>query len=207
MNASDTAVSLYLMDWHGHLLSHDPMRDIFSVAPFSPGKLPDLTIRAPKDFSLPTEIHFAKHISMPKLFPTCIMNDAGEGYVSLFFPHTQRYLTSLPAPEQQEQAPIRAMAVHGWEKFIPFTPTALRGLSLLMLPELCSITSEDGNIVSALTINNRSNIGFIDNKNIKISENIHVFEKIGILKTGESKKISFKNLNEELKMDFFITIK
>ncbi|MBR0558914.1 hypothetical protein [Neokomagataea anthophila] len=179
MKNSAAATSLYLMDWHGHFLSHDPMRDRFSVSPFNPGILPDLTINAPKHFSLPTDIQFIKHISMPKPFPTCIMDDAGGGYVSLFFPQKQRYLTCLPIPEQQEQAVIRAEFVHGWEKFIPFTPAALRGLSLLMLPELYSIISKDGRPVSALTLHPHSNIGSIDGFNISIVDNIRNFDLIG----------------------------
>ncbi|WP_068171412.1 hypothetical protein [Neokomagataea thailandica] len=195
MNISDADISLYFMDWHGHLLSHDPMRDIFSLMPFTPGLLPHLTTKVPSPRSLPAEVRFIKHTSMPKPFPTCSMVDAEDGYVALFFPHRQRYLTCLPAPEQHEQAPIRAEFVQGWEKLIPFTATALRGLSLLMLPQRCAITSEHGSIIAPLTINPRSNIGLMDTHNIYTSKNINTFEDIGNLQLGDYKEISLNTLD------------
>ncbi|GBR53805.1 hypothetical protein AA106555_1445 [Neokomagataea thailandica NBRC 106555] len=193
MNATDKSLSLYLMDWHGNLLSHDPFRDDFTVSPFTPGILPDLTLQVPSPFSLPSTINFVKHTSMPKAFPPCILEDAEQGYVSLFSTQTKQYLTCLPAPEQNKQAVIRANSVQNWERLIPLSQAAFRGLSLLMLPNVCAITSQDGTPIPALTIQPRSNIALMNGNEFSIIDNINSLSEIGLMNKGQTKNISLIN--------------
>lgn len=192
MNTPDMTVQFCLMDWHGNLLTHDPMTDDLALTAMTPGTLPDLTVKTSAPFTLPTAATLIKHVSMPKAFPQLVMTNAGSGYVALFSPPSQHYLTCVPAPEHEKKAVIRADYILNWEKLIPLTHTAFRGLSLLMLPNFCAISHPDGSPVSALKMHHQSNIGIIDTYNVPLADNLSALDIVGQLAPGQAADITLK---------------
>jgi len=191
MNATPFLTRLWFMDWHRQVLSHDPLRDDFSQAPFQPGIHPGLSVQLSVPLILPCDVVLEKRVSMPRPLPRFEMQAAPNGLVCFQVKDKGTYLKSARFPGGGE---VVATSPHvaGWETFLPMSENFLRGLSALLVPQAATLTDpQTGEHLSPIQLH----IGFlgeISGKRISLAKNASTIEHLGSLSAGQTADITFQ---------------
>lgn len=181
---------LWFMDWHGRVLDHDPISDYFSPTPFQPGVYPGISAKIALPLNLPCDITFEKRVSMPRPLPVFEALDAGNGLIIFQEKELKTFLISAPVPGTGRIG-TDSTNPGEWERFLPMTEDAMRGLSTLLVSQTASLIDvETGKVLSAI----RPGEGFLwvlGDTSIPLTANIQNIEQIGRLPARHEAEISF----------------
>lgn len=191
MNATPSLTRLWFMDWHGRVLSHDPIRDDFSQAPFEPGIHPSLSAQLPVPLHLPCSVALEKRVSMPRPLPRFEMQAAPNGLVCFQVEDKGTYLKSARFPQGGEVV-ATSPQIAQWEYFLPMSENFLRGLSALLVPQAATLTNpQTGEAFSVIQLHSGF-IGEINGKRLSLVKNTSAIEQLGSLAAGQTADISFQ---------------
>lgn len=190
MSEHPSLTRLWFMDWHGWVLSHDPVQDFFSPAPFKPGIHPGVSALVPASLELPHDVFFEKRVSMPRPFPKLEMLPAPDGLVYFRMKEQNTYLKSDPA-SGKGQIVTDSRNKAGWERFLPMTADLLRGLSTMIVPQAATLTDTQSGETFPLLQLRSGFIGDLGGKRMSLTKSIQAIEQLGRLQAGHKADISF----------------
>lgn len=178
---------LWFMDWYGWMLDHDPLKDAVTRNLFQPGRLPGLSAVVPAPLVLPCRPLMQKRVSMPRPFRELELQEWPDNRVVFFVPKTATYLRSVPvAPSFVDYLPAEP---GGWETFLPLTLDMLRGLSLLMTPDMLKLEDEAGVFLPAPVFAEEMTLRFGD-RFLPLHHNTPVLTQIGQIMPGDTAQLS-----------------
>lgn len=196
MNATPSLARLWFMDWHGRVLSHDPIRDDFSQAPFEPGIHPGLSAQLSVPLHLPYSVALEKRVSMPRPLTRFEMQAAPNGLVCFQVKDKSTYLKSIPSRHGGEVV-TTSPQIAQWESFLPMSENFLRGLSALLVPQAATLTDpQTGEAFSAIQLHSGF-IGEINGKRLSLVKNTSAIEQLGCLAAGQTADISFQEEGQD----------
>lgn len=178
---------LWLMDWYGWMLDHDPLRDVPTRTPFQPGRLPGLSAVVPATFQLPCRPFMEKRVSMPRSFPELEMQELPQNRVAFLVPKTGTYLRIAPIPTSSVD--YLASRPLGWETFLPLTMEMLRGLSLLMTPDALRLENDTGTFLPTPVFIEEMTLRFGD-RDLPLFLNTAALIQIGQIMPGHTARIA-----------------
>ncbi|WP_206034379.1 hypothetical protein [Gluconobacter kondonii] len=187
MTETPPTLRLWFMDWFGWMLDHNSVRDALDRTPFQEGRLPGLSTAVPLPFQLPCRPVLEKRISMPRPFPEMEMQEFLPNRVVFFIPRTGTYLRSSPlGPE-----PVDFLAPEpgGWEIFFPMTVEMLRGLSLILKPNIVKLQDDAGHDLPTPTLQQGFMLQFGD-RHLPLFLNTTALIQIGQIMPGATAKIA-----------------
>lgn len=188
MSAPPSLTRLWFMDWHGRVLSHDPIRDDFAAASFQPGIHSGLSALVPFPLNLPCDVTLEKRVSMPRLLPELEMLSAPNGLVCFQAKGTGHYLKSVPGGGE---VVIHSSNLADWEYFLPMSEDFLRGLSALLVPQAATLTdTQTGQNLPPLQLQPGC-IGEMDGTRLSLAKNTQAIEQLGRLPAGQTEDIPF----------------
>ncbi|MEJ5155548.1 hypothetical protein WH240_10280 [Gluconobacter wancherniae] len=153
MNLTSPSTRLWIMDWHGWMLDHDPVSDSYARSPFRPGYYPGLSFIAPADFSLPCPLVAEKSISMPRALPQLTMIETPRSpLVALSRQKPESLVTCAPVPGARGEVHFNATVLNDWEMFLPMTGNMVRGLGILMEASASTMSYADGTPCDQLVV-------------------------------------------------------
>ncbi|MXV45131.1 hypothetical protein GS501_08790 [Saccharibacter sp. 17.LH.SD] len=141
MSDSTLLTHLWLLDWFGHIIDHDPIRDELIRRPFTPYNYPDLFALAPLPLKLPATAMLRKRSTLPRAFPDLEMVDAGDNLIGLRVKERNSWFSINP---RNELTHFNAASLMGWEKFSPLTIEMFNGLSALIDRNSSAILDSEG---------------------------------------------------------------
>lgn len=196
MSEAPSLTRLWFMDWHGRVLSHDPIRDDFSQAPFEPGIHPGLSAQLPVPLHLPCNVALEKRVSMPRPLPRFEMQAAPNGLVCFQVKDKSTYLKSIPSRHGGEVV-TTSPQIAQWESFLPMSENFLRGLSALLVPQAATLTDpQTGEAFSSIQLQ-LGFIGEINGKRLSLVKNTSAIEQLGCLAAGQTADISFQEEGQD----------
>lgn len=193
MSATPTLTRLWLIDWYGHIIDHDPIRDELIRRPFTGGEYPDLFALASVPLRLPAPAVLRKRSSLPRSLPDLEMVDAGDNRIGLRDKERNTWFSINP---RNELTHFNAAALMGWEKLTPLTLEMLNGLSALIDRKLATVTDSKNQEVGPLTFYSQGDGGqlvALGDFNFRINENLNVLRTIGEMSTDSTLKVTFKS--------------
>lgn len=196
MSEAPSLTRLWFMDWHGRVLSHDPIRDDFSQAPFEPGIHPGLSAQLPIPLPLPCSVALEKRVSMPRPLPRFEIQAAPNGLVCFQVKDKGTYLKSIPSRHGGEVV-TTSPQIAQWESFLPMSENFLRGLSALLVPQAATLTDpQTGEAFSSIQLQ-LGFIGEINGKRLSLVKNTSAIEQLGCLAAGQTADISFQEEGQD----------
>ncbi|AFW00631.1 hypothetical protein BAR24_03810 [Gluconobacter oxydans] len=196
MSENPTMVRLWFMDWHGRVLSHDPIKDYFSPAPFQPGIYPGLSALVPSPLKLPCDVTLEKRVSMPRLLPELEMRETPQGFVCLVNKKHNTYLISAPVPAQGSVL-TNSTNLGEWEQLLIIQEDFMRGLSTLMVPNAATlIDTQNDQALSPLQLR-PGFVGESNGKRLPLKKNTPAIEELGRLPAGHKAEITFHEDGKE----------
>lgn len=180
---------LWLLDWHGQMLDHDPVRDAPRRSPFQSGRLPGLSVVVPVPFHLPCRPFMEKRVSMPRPFPEMEMQEKAKNQIVFFIPKTGTYLRN--APGGPDGVDYFAPAPKNWETFFPLTLEMLRGLSLIMTADSVKLEDDTQHSLPIPTIQTGFLLRFGD-RTLPLFLNTAALNQIGRLMPGSAAEVSLQ---------------
>ncbi|MDF7673304.1 hypothetical protein PT277_00295 [Acetobacteraceae bacterium ESL0709] len=192
MVATPTLTRFWLIDWYGHIIGHDPIRDELIRQPFASGEYPDLFALAPMPLQLPAPAVLRKRSSLPRSLPDLEMVDAGDNRIGLRVKDRNTWFSINP---RNELTHFNSAALMGWEMFAPLTLEMLNGLSALVDRKLATVTDNNGQEVGPLQFFSQGDGGHmvsLGDFKFRINENLNVLRTIGEMTPDSTLKVTFK---------------
>lgn len=192
MVATPTLTRFWLIDWYGHIIGHDPIRDELIRQPLKSSDYPDLFLLAPMPLKLPAPAVLRKRSSLPRSLPELEMVDAGENRIGLRTVDRNTWFSINP---RNELTHFNAAALMGWEKLAPLTLEMLNGMSALMDRKLATVSDSNGQEVGPLHFYSQGDGGHLvslGDFKFRINQNLNVLRTIGEMSPNSTLKVTFK---------------
>ncbi|QHI96265.1 hypothetical protein GT348_08545 [Aristophania vespae] len=190
MQDASTLTRLWLIDWFGHIIGHDPIRDELIRQPFTSGEYPDLFLLASVPLQLPATAVLRKRSSLPRSLPELEMVDAKNNLIGLRVKDRDTWFSVNP---RNELTHFNSAALMGWEMFAPLTLEMLNGLSALIDRKVATVSDSSGQEVAPLTFKPEGdNIARLGDFSFMIGQNLNVLRTIGEMSPDSTLKVTFK---------------
>ncbi|WP_149026774.1 hypothetical protein [Gluconobacter albidus] len=187
MTETPPTLRLWFMDWFGWMLDHNSLKDALCRTPFQEGRLPGLSASVPLPFQLPCRPLLEKRISMPRPFPEMELREHAPNRVVFFLPQSGTYLRS--APTGADSIDFGAPEPREWETFFPMTMEMLRGLSLILKPDIVSLKDDAGHSLPAPALQHGFTLQFGD-RSLPLFLNTAALIQIGQIMPGNTTSLA-----------------
>lgn len=202
MNNPISLTRLWLIDWFGHIIDHDPIRDSLIRRPFMPNEYPDLFALAPVPLNLPSTAVLRKRSSLPRSLPHLEMVDAGDNLIGLRVKDRDTWFSVNP---RNELTHFNAASLLGWEKFTPMTFEMLNGLSALVDRNIATVLNNKREECKAADFYPQGdNVVVLDDFQFMLGRNIDQLHKIGELTPEKEIHITLTGRDEGTKQSFTV---
>ena len=197
MSETPSLTRVWFMDWHGRVLSHDPIRDDFSPAPFQPGIYPGLSALVAFPLTFPCGVTLEKRVSMPRLLPELEMRETPQGFVCLVTKKHNTYLISAPG---HGGILTNSTNLGEWEQLLIMQQDFMRGLSTLMVPDKATlIDTQNDQPLSPLQLSSGF-VGEVNGKRLSLKRNLQAIEHLGRIPAGQTADLTFHEEDEKSPM-------
>lgn len=202
MSDSVSLTRLWLIDWFGHIIDHDPIRDELIRRPFTPNEYPDLFALAPVPLSLPSTAVLRKRSSLPRSLPDIEMVDAGDNLIGLRVKDRETWFSINP---RNELTHFNAASLMGWEKLTPMTFEMLNGLSALIDRSVATVINAKGQECDAADFRPEGdNVVVLNGFQFTMGRNADQLRTIGELAPGKEVRVSLKGWEGDTQQTFTI---
>lgn len=186
----------WLLDFFGHVVDHDPLRDcLFSVTP-PPGRYPGLFFFADTVSQEQFTVTLRKAVSLPMPIPQLQATRLPSGVVTLRrLDGSGRFLRSV------ENAGIDFLATEArdWEHFFILSEQLMHGYAILSQPEISVITCENGEEGADTVLPPMSfaqgHLGVIGPYSFSLAANLPELENLSLLEAGQSGKLRLRTVD------------
>lgn len=170
----------WLLDFFGHVVDHDPLRDcLFSITP-PPGRYPGLFFFADNVLLAEFTVTLRKVVSLPMPIPQLLATRLPNGVVTLRrMDGTGRYLRSV----ENEGIDFQAIQAKDWEHFFILSEPMMHAYAILSQDSVSTITNEQGEVQAPLRLVQGHN-GQIGDSVFSLATNLSAIEDVASLGAG-----------------------
>ncbi|GAB6855238.1 hypothetical protein [Asaia astilbis] len=172
----------WLLDFFGHVVEHDPLRDcLFSVTP-PPGRYPGLFFFADNVALDSFTVTLRKVVSLPMPLPPLQATRLSNGLFTFQRKDgSGRFLRSV----ENEGIDFQATEAKDWEHFFILSEQMLHAFAILSQEAVSTVTTEEGEILAPLRVVQGHN-GKIGELVFSLATNMSALEAMSGLGTGET---------------------
>ncbi|GBQ11204.1 hypothetical protein [Swaminathania salitolerans] len=188
-----SASRYWLLDYFGHVLDHDVLRDCLVPVVPPPGRYPGLFFFA-DDVTLDRfPVALRKVVSLPRPFPALQARKLPSGLVTLEAQDgSGRYLRSV----ENEGIDFRVVPPQDWEHFFVLSEPMMHAYAILGQPEIGTIRAMSGETLEALRFV-RGHGGQIGPYAFSLSRNTPALEALASLAPGTEESLTLVTREDE----------
>ena len=183
----------WLLDFFGHVVDHDPLRDcLFSVVP-PPGRYPGLFFFADTVSQPQFAVTLRKAVSLPVPIPKLLATRQPSGVVTLQrLDGSGRYLRSV----ENDGIDFLATEAKDWEQFFILSEQMMHAYAILSQADVSVITNQEGETLPPMTFA-QGHRGVIGPVSFSLAANLPELEALAMLEPGQAVDLALKTIEGE----------